>query len=279
MIPPTNRGFTMRATTTILATAALLLGSPLLSGCGNNSNDTGSGGGGGSQPISLYTFPTADCPFNYPIPLTVSTTNKRERPFVKNVVACTSDEQYGPVWLHNIGGEVWTMDNQRARSDLLGHTHASNAFHLTFQNSGELLLDPGDELLVHAPPAKVSWTLSRSYTLGWDTQSVGLEQLKSFSAAAYLAAVKKHSPEHQALATCTLAGYNAADTWTGNPDGFDENLSAALGTGAGATGCAATWKIHWLRDFLESASQYLDHIDSKFRILSTLVKHIAVFRP
>lgn len=120
------------------------------------------------------------------------------------------------------------------------------------------------------------WTLSPSYTAAWDIQAEALEQVKAFGETAFLAALKENtSEEHAALATCTLAGYKAAETWSGDPDGFEESFGPALGTGAGAAGCAATWKSTWQREF-ESASGFLVEADTRFRLFSTFGEHALV---
>ena len=258
----------MRATTTISVAAALLCASATLSGCGNDSSRTT-----GPTP---WTFTPSDCPSDYPLPLTVSTSVDQERPYVQNVVACTSDEQYGPVYLHNVGDEVWTLDNMLVDRRYLDNTEASYAFAVTFGYAHRPLLDPDDELLVSAPPGKVSWTLDPAYTVAWDTQTEALEQLRALGAGAYLAALRRQSPQHAALAACTLAAFDAAETWTGDPDGFDENLGAALSTGSGAAGCASRWETLWATKF-EPAAAFLEKADTRWRLFRTFGEHLLVF--
>jgi hypothetical protein len=99
---------------------------------------------------------------------------------------------------------------------------------------------------------------------------------KSLRETAFLAAMKKRSEEHAALAGCVIAGFNAAESWTGNPEGFGENLGAVLGTTAGATSCAAGWKSVCQTDF-ESTAGFLEKVDTRWRIFSTFGEHLLVF--
>lgn len=269
----------MAAATRILPIVLLLAASSVISACDHEDDDSNGGGpitegpptagGGEEEPVATsWTFDASQCPSAYPIPMTVSTEIDAERAYVQNVVTCTSDAQYGPVWLHNVGDEIWQFDRGTAEVEFVEYTDESDMFAEIFDDPP--ILVPDDVLVIHAPPSRVSWTLDAGYTIAWETQAEAIEQLEGYSEeAVFLAVKRKSSPQRAALAACTLTGYNAASEWTDDPDGFGENLGAALSSGAGAAGCATKWESTWSKRFAPTA-QFIDDADSIFGVLSRL---------
>ena len=227
-----------------------------------------------AQPPTTWTPAEADCTRSpYVFPLTVTTTVEAELPYLRNVVACASDEQYGPVWLHNTGKEVWTLPRGPEVEWAASSAKASFLDDLL----DEVVLVPGDEAVVHAPPSAVSWELAPSETVAWEVQEEALAQLQARGQAAVVGALDRRSPSGAALSACVLAGYSTARTWRDDPDGLSDNLAAALGSGAGATGCAAQTQKAWGSSFTTTAT-FLDDADSGFRLWSRLGRVLMVVR-
>ena len=273
-----GKGEVVHATNRIFPAVLLLLGFSVLAACDSADDDQGGdypvggdlggvGGERGARPATSWTFDETQCPSRYPIPLTVSTTVDAERDYVQNVVACTSDEQYGPVWLHNVGKEIWVFDSD-AESEFIAFTDESDVFAESLGNPD--ILVPEDELVIQAPPRRVSWTLNKVYTIAWETQSEGIEQLKDYGQdAVFLALKRKGSLARAALSACTVTAYRVADEWRDDPGGFYENFGATLSTGAGTAGCATKWKSAWSERF-QPTTQFLDKADTSFRLFNRL---------
>jgi hypothetical protein len=269
----------VRAATRVLPAVLLLLVPSVLAACDSEEGDPGGGypaggdlggaGEGGEERLATsWTFDESQCASGYPIPLTVSTTVDSERDYVQNVVACTRDEQYGPVWLHNVGHEIWRFNSGAAESEFIEFTDESDVFAESFDNPA--ILVPDDVLVIHAPPRRVSWTLDKLYTIAWETQSEGIERLEDYGQdAVFLALKRKGSPARAALTACTLTAYDVAAEWRDDPDGFIENFGASLATGAGTVGCTTKWQSAWGERFKPTA-QFLDDADTSFRLLSRL---------
>ena len=249
------------------ATSLLLLA---VSGCGPG-DDGGDEGGledpGGGSTASTWTPSSDDCEDpKFPLPLQVETTVEAERPYLENVVACAGDQQYGPIWLHNVGEEVWSLKGGPV--EWLSYTPESGFFAEQMLPDSPYLL-PDDVAVVDDIPRNVSWTLEDAYTVAWEVQGEGIDQLEILGEQAVQRALKPKTPQGAALAACAFAGYSVADQWAHNPDGFEENLGAGLTTVAGGTSCASKWESAWGRKFQPTA-QFLGEVDDGFQVMSRL---------
>jgi hypothetical protein len=242
----------------LIAGAAVLVLAGGLAACGEDS-----GAGAGHDPPDPTTGETADPPSRfepdasacldprYPLPLTVETSVDAERPYIENVVACTGDEQYGPLWLRNVGEEVWNMPDD-LEIEWLENSDESFVFAEAFDSPAFLV--PGDQVVVHAVPTAVSWDLDIEYTVAWEAFGEGVTQLESYGTDVLTTALTTKGSGRAALAACAITGFNVADEWAGDPDGFSENFGATLSTGAGVASCASKWEQTWARKFKPSAT-------------------------
>jgi hypothetical protein len=264
--------------------ATLLLMAVALVGCGLEVPEAESGKlGGAASDLSLpnnltvtsWTPSPDQCSnFLYRTPLTVSTSVDAERSYMNNVVACTTYQPGGPIWLHNIGNEIWRVASNGGALSFLDYTPASDVFAAAFDFPS--ILVPGDVLLVSNSAGRVSWTLDKAYTIAWETQLEGIDQLKQYGeGAAYLAVKRKGTQAQAALTACTLSAFDAADTWSNDPNGFNENFGAALTSSAGGASCASKWKSTWDKKF-KPTTQFLDDADNSFRVFSRFGRGIRI---
>lgn len=252
----------------------LLCGLGMLAGCGNESaKDDGDGGGNsisgpGKDARGPATWSPAreDCTNPaYPEPLAVTTTVEDERGYLVGVVACASQQQPRSVWLHNVGGDVWTLQGGGNKARWLDWSLESLVFRETFERP--LLLLPDDVVVLNSLPDRVSWSVDKAFAVAWETQAEGLDRVRSYSREVWAAQLRrKETPARVALASCTTSAYQVADT-SADPDGFQEELTAVLSGTTDAADCDLPWQRAWNRG-LDPTVAFLDAVGSQYRVLN-----------
>lgn len=256
---------------------AELLGLVLvLAGCGSGSGDPDPNPTT-TAPVaarSTWTPDPSQCEdVSYGLPLEVSTAVEEEVAYLENVVACAADQQYGPLWLHNIGDEAWVLNARISGVDYLSTTRVADLLASGYPT--DLLLLPGDEVVINQPPAKVSWDLSAVVTVAWEIEGEALDEAESLAGGILERELRKEHPKGAAILACALAAGGAAETAEDQPDEFDELLESSLGLAASSGKCATGWKSVWQERFAP-ATEFLEHTESQFRIYNRLARILKI---
>lgn len=187
---------------------------------------------------------TSPCPVLHPLELDVRALSVEGIEYLGTITACTNRGE-DALWLDNHSDAVWTVD---ATSPVPVDQLTDSVRHTLFRDSAAsihptAIMAPDTEVVVHASPADVSWSIHPGLSAMWVTQdglfdlvqSYGLDQVTELAAAS--------SPRRKALITCSVAAYEVID---GAEDALGEtnpmeDLLTILGVGASTTACRSDW--------------------------------------
>lgn len=207
------------------------------------------------------------------LPLLISTEVEAEVEYLRNVVACAADEQYGPVWLHNVGNEAWVLNADSSAVEFVYSTNQADLLASGFPE--QLLLLPEDQVVIDQTPREVSWDLSASVTIAWETEEEAIDQAVDLGTGLLISQLKKSHPKGAAVLACAVAAGEAAEAAADQPDEFESTLESSLGLAASGSKCATSWKQAWEERFAPT-SDFLDRTSTQFRIYNRLARLLKI---
>lgn len=238
--------------------------------------------------------PDQPCTDEYPLRMTVRTSVVEEFQYLDDVAACTSPAA-AETLLVNGSDAVWTRFAGASVSYLVNSPEQFSFRGVVAELYPYAVLAPGAEVVVHAPPSVVEWTLEPGLTAAWiihqqftqELREVGQEQLTEMLAGPSL--------RRQALIRCSLTAFEVAGAAGELLDGPDPaaQLLAGLGITADVGECAAAWRqadedalrrhrttATWSDDVARWAdnAQFLSFADTQLTRLNRLGKALAAVR-
>jgi hypothetical protein len=227
---------------------------------GGNGDD---GGSGTPTTPATYQVPVSDCPTGWS-GLTVTTDSEIEVEYLDAMPACTN-ETTDAVYLKNNSDAVWTLSTNGGVSSPIDASWKEWSFVHAVASSrpGKNIVVPGAELTVNLPPNEVEWLLDLSLSIAWQGHEVVAEKIQAAGEAAPTAALARETRAGSALAVCTLAVAEYADTISDLEDAdAPEVLLNGLGVGVAGSKCHAEAKAAGAVDDSGRSVQLADELAS-----------------
>lgn len=184
------------------------------------------------------------CTQGEPRRLQVVNVNAPAQPIRSDIVPCT-DDSGSRLSLHNTGIAVWTINANlgvRVWPGIEGEDLTSLVFRQSFGYNARLL-PPKRRAVVYTAPRGVTWQPDVTYTGTWQVEEYLVGLAVGYAKKRATDVFTKGSLRRDAVAVCVSAAYATAKRAAGDPPERQvDALLAGLGTGIGATTCAAKWQ-------------------------------------
>lgn len=212
----------------------------VLSGCWHDDEDSPTSSlPAPPAPAPTYQVPDSDCPSGW-TGLVVTTDSDAEVEYLDDIPACTNASS-DTTYLENRTDAVWTLRSTSSNrgtatpiTPTLGEVSFAGA--VMYPGDGEAILVPDAEVTVDLSPDEVEWVIDLPLSVAWQGHDVVLEEIEAAGETAALAALRRQSQAGAALAACTFALKDYAETV---PDLENANAAEVVLDGLGITAASS----------------------------------------
>jgi hypothetical protein len=227
---------------------------------------------------ATYQVPDEDCPVDYGVGLLVATDTAAEVNYIDKIIACTTTAG-GSLYLKNNSNAVWVLSTT-GKTAVTVRAWQDNRTRTSFRKvfaKGRPLLVPGGVVTANLPPSSIVWAIDLPLTVGWVAHGVVAGKIGALGETALLDALERRSPGGAALATCTLATVQYAQSVNGlGNKKLSDVVLAGLGAGVATNKChQASLKVKLQPSAPRALADDIDQLRRQTQVLDGIEKWLA----